>query len=75
MLQKSSEEPLARMYGYLAWSIILGARRFKVVQIKSLGSCMAPPQGLKLLQTWQKTCLGMGIQICSNKGLAPFGAQ
>jgi len=28
---------------------IFGERRFKFVQIKFLGSCMAPPQGLKLL--------------------------
>jgi len=31
---------------YLEW-IILGAREFKFVQIKSQGSCMALPQGLK----------------------------
>jgi len=35
------------MHLYLAWSI-LGARRFNFVQIKSLGLCMAPPQGLKV---------------------------
>jgi len=23
-------------------------------------------------QTWWETCLGMGIQICSNKGAGPF---
>jgi len=28
---------------------ILGARRFKFAQIKTLGSCMAPPLGLKLI--------------------------
>jgi len=50
-LQKSTpHEPLARIHGYLAWSI-LGARRFKFIQIKSLGSCMSPPQGLKLLHS------------------------
>jgi len=31
---------------YSVW-IIIGERRFKYVQRKSLGSCMAPPQGLK----------------------------
>jgi len=36
-LEKSSPKPLARIHWYLAWSI-LGARRFKFVQIKSLGS-------------------------------------
>jgi len=36
-LQKSSShEPLARMHWYLAWDM-LGARRFKIVQLKSLG--------------------------------------
>jgi len=40
----SSHKPLG---GRKALSI-LGERRFKFVQIKSLGSCMAPPQGLKL---------------------------
>jgi len=50
-LQKSfSIEPLARMPCYLAWSI-LGARSFRFVQIKSLGLCVAPPQGLKLLHS------------------------
>jgi len=45
-LEKSSaHEPLAGMYRHLAWSI-LWARRFNVVQMKPLGSCMAPPQGL-----------------------------
>jgi len=45
-LQKSSShESLAEMHWYLAWSV-LGAWRFKFVQVKSLGSCMAPPQGL-----------------------------
>jgi len=48
-LQKSSHEPLTGMHWYLAWNI-LGARRFKFVQMKSLGSCMSPLQGLKLLQ-------------------------
>jgi len=46
-LQKSSNEPLARMHRYLTWSV-LGARRFRLVQIKSLGSCMVPPQGLTI---------------------------
>jgi len=40
-LQKSSShEPLARMHLYLAWDM-LGARRFKIVQLNSLGSQMA----------------------------------
>jgi len=30
---------------------ILGARRFNFVQMKFLWSCMAPPQGLKLLHS------------------------
>jgi len=41
-LQKTSHEPLAGMHWCLAW-IILGSKRFKFVQIKSLGSCMATP--------------------------------
>jgi len=40
-----SHEPLAGMHWCLAWNI-LGARRFKFVQMKSLRSCMASPQGL-----------------------------
>jgi len=36
-------EPLARMLFKLAWSI-LGTKRFKFVQIKSLGLQMSPPQ-------------------------------
>jgi len=44
-LEKSSSHvPQARMHCYLAWSI-LGARRFKFVQMKSLGLCMAPIPG------------------------------
>jgi len=35
---------------YLAWSIPR-TRRFKFVQMKSLGSQMAPPQGLELLHS------------------------
>jgi len=31
--------------------VSLGARRFNFVQMKSLGSCMAPHQGLKLLHS------------------------
>jgi len=43
-LQKSSHEPLTRMHWYLAWDIhLLGTRRFKFVQINSLGSQMATP--------------------------------
>jgi len=49
MLKKSSSQELLHQMGqYLAWSIPR-TRRFKFVQIKSLGSQMAPPQGLKLL--------------------------
>jgi len=39
----SSHELLARMHCYFVWSI-LGARRFKIVQIKSLGSQMTMPE-------------------------------
>jgi len=46
----SSHEPLARMHCYLAWNIF-GARRFRLVQMKSLESCMAPSQGLKHLHS------------------------
>jgi len=45
MLKKSSQELLHQIRQYLAWRIP-GTRRFKIVQMKSLGSCMAPPQGL-----------------------------
>jgi len=42
-LQKSSShEPLAGMHWYLAWDM-LGTRRFKFVQMKSLGSSTAMP--------------------------------
>jgi len=47
-IQKSSHEPLVGMNWYLVWNI-LGARRFQFVQMKSLGSQMAPPQGLTFL--------------------------
>jgi len=43
--KSSSHEPMVGMHWYLAW-IIHGARRFKFVQIKSLGSCMAHHRGL-----------------------------
>jgi len=50
-LQKSSShEPLAGMHWYLAWNM-LGARIFNFVQIKSLVSCMASPQGLTLVHS------------------------
>jgi len=39
-LRKGSHKPLARVLFKLAWSI-LGTRRFKFVQMKSLGSQMA----------------------------------
>jgi len=46
-LQKSSShEPQAGMHWYLVWSI-LGEKRL----VKSLGPCMAPSQGLKLLHS------------------------
>jgi len=48
--QKSSHEPPARIHWFLARSI-LWARIFKFVKIKSLGLCMAPPQGLKLFRS------------------------
>jgi len=49
-LQKSYGKPLAGMHWYLIWIILL-ERRFNFVQIKSLWSCMTPPQGLKLLHS------------------------
>jgi len=52
ILQKtSSHEPQAGMRLYLAL-IILGAREFKCIQIKSLWSCMVPLQGLKFLHSY-----------------------
>jgi len=49
MLKKySSQDLLHQMGQYLAWSFPR-TRRFKFVQMNSLGSQMAPPQGLKLL--------------------------
>jgi len=49
-IQKSSHEPLGGMDWCLVWNI-LGARRFKFVQMKFLGSQMAPHQGLKRLHS------------------------
>jgi len=46
----SSQEQLHQMGKYLAWSIPR-TRRFKFVQMKSLGSQMAPHQGLKLVHS------------------------
>jgi len=46
----SSQELLHQMGYYLAWSIPR-TRRFKTVQIKTLGSYMTPPQGLILLHS------------------------
>jgi len=43
--KSSSHEPPIGWHWYLVWRI-LGAKRFKFVQIKSIGSCMIPPQGL-----------------------------
>jgi len=96
MLKKCYSQELLHQIGqYLAWSFP-GTRRFKFVQMKSLGSQMALPGGLNfyiviyrelLKKIFSRTTrpistkLGrkhaweMGIQICSNKGLAPFGAQ
>jgi len=50
-LKKSSSKELMHQIGqYLAWSVPrIG--RFNFVQMKSLGSQMAPPQGLKLLHS------------------------
>jgi len=42
--KSSSHEPLAGKHWYLAWNI-LGARRFKFVQLKCLVSQMARPKG------------------------------
>jgi len=51
MIKKSSSQELLRQMGYyLAWNIPR-TRRFKIVQIKTLGWYMAPPQGLKLLHS------------------------
>jgi len=51
MFKKSSSQDLLHQIGqYLAWSIPR-TRRFKFVQIKSLGSQMAQPQELKLLHS------------------------
>jgi len=41
-----SYEPVTGMHWYLVWSI-LGVQGFNFVQMKSLESCVAPPQGLK----------------------------
>jgi len=45
MLKKSSQELLHQIGQYLVWSIPRTSR-FKLVQMNSLGSQMAPPQGL-----------------------------
>jgi len=46
MLKKASSQELLHEIGqYLAWSIPR-TKRFNFITIKSLGSCMAPPQGL-----------------------------
>jgi len=51
MLKKSSSQELLHQIGqYLAWSFTR-TRRFKFVQMKSIGSQMIPPQGLKLLHS------------------------
>jgi len=42
-IKSSSHEPLARMLFKLAWSI-LGAKGFKLVQMKCPGSQISPPQ-------------------------------
>jgi len=46
----SSQELLHQIGQYLEWSIPR-TERLKFVQMKSLGSQMAPPQGLKLLHS------------------------
>jgi len=51
MFKKSSSQELLHQIGqYLAWSIPR-TRKIKFVQMKSLESQMAPPQGLKLLHS------------------------
>jgi len=51
MLKKlSSQELLHQIEQYLAWSFPR-TRRVKCVQIKFLGSQIAPPQGLKILHS------------------------
>jgi len=48
--KSSSQELLHQMGYYLDWSIPR-TRRYNFVQIKTLGSYMAPPQGFKLLHS------------------------
>jgi len=48
--KKSSQELLHQIGQYLVW-ITSRTRRFIFVQMKSLGSQMALPQGLKLLHS------------------------
>jgi len=50
LLKKSSQEPQDQFQPKLVGNM-LGGWGFRFVQIKSLGSCMAPPQGLKLLHS------------------------
>jgi len=51
MFKKSSSQELLHQMGqYLAWSIPM-TRRFRFVEMKSLGSQMAPLQGLKPLHS------------------------
>jgi len=61
----------------------IGIRGKEFVQIKPLGSCMVPPQGLKLLKIFSRTtgpistkhAWEIGIQIYYIKKLVPFEAQ
>jgi len=51
MIKKNSSNELPhQIRQYLVWSIPR-TKRFKVVQMESLMSQMAPPQGLKLLHS------------------------
>jgi len=62
--KSSSHEPLSGMHWYLVWDV-LRARRLKYVHMKTLGSSMSPPQGLKLLYNDFKEC----FKKCSSQDL------
>jgi len=51
MLKKYSSQELLHQMGQFLGQIIPRTRRLNFVQMKSLGSCMAPRQGLKLLRS------------------------
>jgi len=51
MLKKSSSKELLHQIGQYLAQNITRTGRFNFVQMKSLGSQMGPPQGLKLLHS------------------------